>query len=120
MQSPVPQVHHKQKFIYKFIISLIPFIFEKVKNIECSYLMLHSDEIELLVHSEIKNYLQMLANGIPQLKQVSDAKTAENLLTLFDGLLDSLVKKDGDGRATETGPSQESSFMSMQGRQSSG
>jgi len=28
----------KQKIVYKFIISLIPFIFEKVKSVECSYL----------------------------------------------------------------------------------
>lgn len=68
MQSPIPQVHYKQKFIYKFIISLIPFIFEKVKNIECSYLMLHFNEIELLVHSEMKNYLEMLSKGVAGLK----------------------------------------------------
>jgi hypothetical protein len=118
MQSPVPQVHYKQKFIYKFIISLIPFIFEKVKNIECSYLMLHCDEIELLVHSEMKNYLEMLAKGIASLKQVADTRTAENLLTAFDGLLDSVREKLGSGDGQQT-PSQESSFISLQGRRSS-
>ena len=87
MQTPIPHVQQKQKFIYKFIISLIPFIFEKVKNIECSYLMLHPNEIELLVESEMRNYLQMLQEGIGKLKVIGDVKAIENLLAVFEDLL---------------------------------
>ena len=40
MRKTIVSIGYQQKLIYKFIISLIPFLFEKVKNVECSYLML--------------------------------------------------------------------------------
>lgn len=46
------QVANKQRLIYKFILSLVPFLFEKVKSIECSYLMMSANEIDVFIRSE--------------------------------------------------------------------
>jgi hypothetical protein len=48
-------INYHQKLIYKFILSLIPFLFEKVKNVECSYLMISEQEINILLRSEQAN-----------------------------------------------------------------
>ena len=50
-------VASKQRLIYKFILSLIPFLFEKVKSIPCSYLMLSQDELFTLIRSEQQNII---------------------------------------------------------------
>ena len=91
MHKPVPQVLEKQKFIYKFIISLIPFIFEKIKNVECSYLMLHHTEIELLVFSELRNYLDMLRAGIEKVHELRDHRIVFNLMRTVEELLSSAI-----------------------------
>ena len=52
------QVASKQKLIYKFVLSLVPFLFEKVKSIECSHLMMSPDEIDLLIRSEQDNIIR--------------------------------------------------------------
>ena len=60
------QVASKQKLIYKFVLSLVPFLFEKVKSIECSHLMMSPDEIDLVIRSEQDNIIRTFyKNNIP-------------------------------------------------------
>jgi hypothetical protein len=50
---------------------LIPFLFEKVKNVECSYLMLSEDEINILLRSEqfnIQENMKTQEDGIEKIK----------------------------------------------------
>ena len=44
-----------QKMIYKFLLALVPILFEKVKNVEGSYLMMSESEIDLMFKSEMAN-----------------------------------------------------------------
>jgi hypothetical protein len=55
LRKPVAGFDYKQKLIYKFILSLVPFLFEKVKNVEGSYLMMSESEIDLMFKSEMAN-----------------------------------------------------------------
>ena len=57
LRKTIVPVAYKQRLIYKFILSLIPFLFEKVKSVECSYLMMSAEEINILIRSEEENLL---------------------------------------------------------------
>jgi hypothetical protein len=64
LRKPILAINYHQKLIYKFILSLIPFLFEKVKNVECSYLMMSKQEINVLLRSEQANI--ETCNSIPK------------------------------------------------------
>lgn len=55
LSKPVEGFTFMQKMIYKFILALVPILFDKIKNVEASYLMLSESEIGLLFKSEIAN-----------------------------------------------------------------
>ena len=60
------QYASKQKLIYKFVLSLVPFLFEKVKSVECSHLMMSPDEIDLVIRSEQDNIIRTFyKNNMP-------------------------------------------------------
>ena len=53
--------------------------------------MLHYSEIELLVYSELRNYLDMLNCGIERIKQLRDFRIVYQLLSTVDELLNSVM-----------------------------
>jgi hypothetical protein len=62
--------------LYGFVLSLVPFIFEKVRSIEAAYLMLSEDEIKLLLASEL-----------PCILEIVDDEEDEELMSALEALL---------------------------------
>lgn len=62
MHKPIRAIRHKQMELYGFILSLVPFIFEKVRSIEAAYLMLSEEEIKLLLASELPCILEIVTD----------------------------------------------------------
>ena len=70
LRKTSPLVASKQKLIYKFVLSLVPFLFEKVKSVECSHLMMSPEEIDLLIRSEQDNVIKTFYKNNMQTYQV--------------------------------------------------
>jgi hypothetical protein len=56
----IPLVFRKQQIVYNSIIALVPFIFEKIKNLGCALLMLSGQEAALLLRFEISEYVNRI------------------------------------------------------------
>lgn len=63
--------------LYSFILSLIPFVFEKVRSTEAAYLMMSEDEIKLLLASEL-----------PCILEIATDEDDTELMHAFETLLD--------------------------------
>lgn len=70
LRVPISGMQYKQSLIYKFLISVVPFVFEKVTNVEASYLMLSEPETELLIQSESLNLRLMLEHDSARYEEI--------------------------------------------------
>ena len=59
LHKPIRAVRTKQMELYSFILSLVPFVFEKVRSTEAAYLMMSEEEIKLLLASELPCILEI-------------------------------------------------------------